>query len=414
MGRFSPSVTPTGVSPLGTALRSGVQGFFKSKERRRKARLQRQRQERLEEIAEDRRRQREIEMARQGFRPEGATEQTSLEEASTPRPGDPSTPIGDAGVPSRVPEDAGNLAEALRGARGEQQTGPFTPGDVREQMLPAAVAMELERAPDRVPLPSGGSIPRTPPEVRRQRDERAELADLLQEGGFPEPRAEVAARTGSDVLRPEPEPETDPVPSPAQLRLAGATDEEIRAVEGDPEAARSLRDQLVGRRTSGGEEPEPLETEEGNAAFNYFRENPDADLGDAARIFPPLNEAQLADIRQDARDAEETLTQGVKSVADAMEVEPANDAERRVLRQIAQFGSMREWERAMGEAQSKIGNSDLSDEEKQRQMRRLQRLVGAYTDLFRRSRFAPQGGATSPEEQLRRARFDIETPPEPF
>lgn len=416
MSRYSPEVTPTGVSPLGALLRSGSQSYLQGREQRRKERLREQREERLQEYYDMRQRQNEIEMARQGYRPEGATEPASIEEASRPQPGDPSTPTqgGFRSAADQIPEDASNLSEALRTARGERETGPFTPGDIREGMIPPAVAMEMERMPGRVSLPSGGSISETPPEVQRQRRERSELSRLLQRGGWSEPRAEVAARTGSDILRPEETEPMPPVPTAEQLRAAGATPKEIRAVEGDPEAMRSLRDDLVGRRTSG-DQPEPMETDQGNAAFNYFRQNPDADLGEAAGIFP-FNEAQLAGIREEARDAEETLSAGTDAVAESMDIEPQNETERRVLREIAGYGSMRQWERAMGEENTKIAESNLSEEEKRRELRRISRLWGAYQDMFRRSRFSAQGGG-GPKTFGEALQMEVrggDTPPEPY
>lgn len=328
MGRFSPTVTPTGVSPLGVALREGTSSFMESKERRRRARLQRQREERLQEMADLREdqaraasRDREIRRARQGFRPEGASERMNLEEASQPGPGVPASPIGDAGVPDRVPEDAGSLADALRTARGERQRRPFTPGDVREGLLPAAVAMEMEQRPGRISLPSGGSIPEVSPEVQRQREERSELAGLLQEGGFSEPRAEIAARTGSDMLAPG-EP-GEPVPSIEQLRAAGATDQEIAAVRGDPEGMRSLRDQLVGRRTSP-DEVDIESTERFNQAIRLAEQG--ATL-DEIQEQTGVSRVHAINAAQTAKEGEEASLSAFEEAANRRFDEPANHIE---------------------------------------------------------------------------------------
>lgn len=338
MGRFSPTVTPTGISPLGAALRTGAQSYAQARERRRKERRAKERAEHRKEILRMRRQEHEMQAARQGYRPEGA--RTSIPTGDAPRAasgpsestrGGPRTAADDM-----EPMPGSPLADRLKTARGETEPTPFTPGDVRQDgtLLPSEINIAAEEAPGRISLPSGGSISEVPPEVQREREERSELVELLA----PEMgrrRAEAFARTGTDVLAP-PEPEeasfrvTD-----AQLRMLGATENEIEATRGNQKARQSLVNDLAGDRSNREEGIE--NTDRFNRAVELAG-RPGATI-DSVQELTGLSRVQVINAFGKAREGEEVSQTQYQQAANDRFDDPANRVEEAARDAWIQFGS---------------------------------------------------------------------------
>lgn len=335
MGRFSPTVRPSGQSPFAAALRGAERGFVEERDYRQRRRLLQERERRAEAAEKRATRQHEVGMARQGYRPEG----TEFEVEAADVRGGPATRAETPSMADQIPED-NEFARALAEGRGQVDRGGFVPGDVREGVVPrvpSTFEVGADQAPGRVPLPSGGSISETPPEVARREEERSALASALVEGGMSRPRAEVIAQSGSDYLAPEPELEAGEgaaLVTDAQLKLLGATPEEIEATRGNQKARQSLVNDLAGDRSRGGSGVE--DTERFSAAVEMAMNGASFDEIEQET---GLNRTQAIRAMRTARQGEEASLSQFQQAANDRFSDPANEVERVARDMFVQTGS---------------------------------------------------------------------------
>lgn len=342
---------PNGRSPFagGPLIRRGFEMLANQEEQELAEELRRLRLER----ARNRERRDEARFRRRfDFRPEGATTIEPTEAAEQPpesvgeRPERPPPTVGRGGTVR-----ADRLARSLEGGAasdGTPSTGPgrtiademrdlrstggaeLTPGDVREPEAlgraldmrtveepgPATRSAPAAEQPGRIPLSGGGSISRESPEQRRRQEQAQKLRQTLGEA-FPDAdpaRVDLAAMTGDPGILQE---DTERANNRVANAVASAWMEagpntsarDIQRRTGAPlEVVGMARDRIETAQpdffpeAEDEEEPDFLNTEEGQQAFERFANDPDADPVQVARDIGTENLTGVLEAREEASD----------------------------------------------------------------------------------------------------------------